>query len=259
MQMFIITLLHFGIANARASAFGAYLLSILLLTKFVSIPFLHPYDFIFIAAVSYQTVALLLGKEPWQEFAVIGTFHLLATIMELFKTSASIGSWTYPGISGALFAVGTVPLFSGFLYSAVGSYISRAMRYLHLEYRAMPKHYHLWIASVAIYLNFFTHHFVFDIRYVILAYVFFIFYKTKVHFRTHRARQHMPLLFSAFLVAIFVWVGENVGTFANVWLYPHQYTGWELVSAQKIGSWFLLLILSFSLVTIVHKDRIKTG
>jgi uncharacterized membrane protein YoaT (DUF817 family) len=186
-RLFLIKLWHFGIANGRASAFGIYLSCVLLFTRFVSIPSIHPYDFIFIAAISYQAVALLLRKETWREFAVIGVFHVLATGMELFKTNPAIGSWTYPAISGATFVIGTVPLFSGFLYSAVGNYISRAMRYLDLEYRLMPQYYHLWIVSALVYINFFTHHFTIDIRYVIFAYVFFIFYKTKIYFRAYRS------------------------------------------------------------------------
>lgn len=255
MQLFFLELFYFGVANARASAFGAYLLCILLIVRFVPIPYIHPYDFVFIAAVSYQVVALVLKKETWREFAVIGIFHVLATSMELFKTSSAIGSWQYPAVSAAVFAIGTVPLFSGFLYSAVGSYISRAMQYLDLRYKDMPQQQHMLIVSAAIYINFFSHHFLVDMRYVIFAYVFFIFYKTKIYFRTYRTQRCMPLLLAAFLTACFVWIGENVGTFSGAWLYPNQLVTWEIVSLEKIGSWFLLLILSFSLVTIVHKNR----
>lgn len=127
---YVIELWKFFLANARASYFGAFLLSIFLITEVVAVPYLTRYDFIFLSAVAFQVCALLFRFERLREFAVILLFHILATGMELFKTNPEIGSWTYPGLSGSLFVLATVPLFSGFLYSAVGSYISRAFTFL---------------------------------------------------------------------------------------------------------------------------------
>src|SRR5690606_4473501 len=136
------------------SYFGAFLLSIFLLTELVTIPVISRYDFIFLAAVGFQLCALTFRFERPREFAVIIIFHLLATGMELFKTHPAIGSWTYPGVETAVFALATVPLFTGFLYSAVGSYISRAFMFLNLSYERFPAYYHLWILAILIYLNF---------------------------------------------------------------------------------------------------------
>lgn len=57
------------------------------------------------------------------------------------------------------------------------------------------------------------------------------------------------------LVALFIWAAENVGTFAAVWVYPHQRNGWQLVRFGKYGSWLLLMIISFILVSLVHRPR----
>lgn len=257
MKTLFLEFMYFVMANARASAFGAYLLCVLLVTHIVHVPFVHTYDAIFIAAVGYQLVALASGGEAWREFAVIAMFHVLATIMELFKTHPAIGSWSYPEVSTAVFAIGTVPLFTGFLYSAVGSYISRAIRYLRLRYAHMPAYYHVWIASVLIYINFFTHHFVYDARYLILLYLVYIFGRTTIYFRVYQKTRHMPFLLAGLLTAFFVWVAENIGTFAHVWIYPHQQIVWHVVSVEKIGSWFLLLVLSFALVSLIYKDRLN--
>lgn len=252
-----IELWHFFIANLRASYFGAYLLAIFLLTEIVTVPFVSRYDFIFLAAVAFQICALLFRFERPREFFVIILFHLLATGMELFKTHPSIGSWTYPGVGEAFFVLGTVPLFTGFLYSAIGSYISRAFAFLNLSYERFPAYYHLWILSALIYVNFFTHHFFYDIRYFIFAYVLVIFFKTGVRFQVYRKRRAMPFLLTALLTAFFVWIAENVGTFTQIWLYPSQLEYWHLVSFNKVGSWFLLLILSFALVSIIYRDKIR--
>jgi len=244
-------------ANLRASYFGAFLLSMFFLTEVVTVPFVSRYDFIFLAVVGFQICALVFRFERLREFFVIVIFHILATGMELFKTHPAVDSWTYPSIGSAIFVLGTVPLFTGFLYSAVGSYISRAFVFLKLSYGRFPAYFHLWILAVFIYLNFFTHHFFYDIRYLLLVYVLVIFSGTKVRFQVYRKVRSMPFLLAAFLTALFVWIAENIGTFTRVWLYPSQLEYWHPVSLNKIGSWFLLLVLSFALVSIIYRDKLR--
>lgn len=246
----------FFIANLRASAFGAFLLGIFLITEVVTVPGISRYDFIFLSAISFQLSALLFKFESRREFFVIIIFHLLATGMELFKTHPAIGSWTYPSKEGVVFMLGTVPLFTGFLYSAIGSYISRAFIFLRLTFEQFPSYHHLWILAVLIYVNFFTHHFTYDIRYFLFAYAAVIFWRTSVRFQVYTKVRRMPFLLTSFLTALFVWIAENIGTFTSIWLYPNQLEYWQPVSFSKMGSWLLLLILSFALVTIIYRDKI---
>lgn len=257
MRALIMELWYFFIANLRASYFGAFLLSLFLLTELVIVPLITRFDFIFLAAIAYQACALFFKLEQPREFAVIFIFHLLATGIELFKTHPAIGSWTYPGVEGAIFVLGTVPLFSGFLYSAIGSYISRAFIFLNLSYENFPAYHHLWILAIGVYANFFTHHFVYDIRYILFAYALIIFLKTRVHYQVHLRPRSMPLLLATLLTSLFVWIAENVGTFTSIWLYPSQVDAWHPVSFSKMGSWFLLLILSFALVSIIYRERFQ--
>jgi uncharacterized membrane protein YoaT (DUF817 family) len=65
----------------------------------------------------------------------------------------------------------------------------------------------------------------------------------------------MPLLIGLALVSSFIWFAENIGTFSRAWLYPAQAHAWALVGPQKIGSWFLLTIISFALVALVHRPE----
>jgi uncharacterized membrane protein YoaT (DUF817 family) len=65
----------------------------------------------------------------------------------------------------------------------------------------------------------------------------------------------MPLLLGFFLVALFIWLAENLGTFGRAWAYPGQADGWEMVGVEKLGSWFLLMIISIVLVSIVHRPE----
>ena len=247
----------FFFANLRASYFGVFLLLLFLLTEIITMPWVGRYDFIFLCAVGFQICALVFRFERPKEFAVILLFHLLATVMELFKTHPAIGSWSYPAVETTFFALATVPLFTGFLYSAVGSYISRAFIFLNLRYASFPSYVHLWILSILIYLNFFTHHFFYDIRYFLFAYSAIVFWHTKVYFCVYEKERSMPFLLTAVLSAFFVWVAENVGTFTSIWLYPSQLEYWHLVSFNKVGSWLLLLILSFTLVSIIYREKIR--
>jgi uncharacterized membrane protein YoaT (DUF817 family) len=65
----------------------------------------------------------------------------------------------------------------------------------------------------------------------------------------------MPLLLGLFLVAVFIWFAENIGTLSKTWLYPSQIMGWSAVPVAKLGSWFLLLLISYALVAIVNRPR----
>jgi uncharacterized membrane protein YoaT (DUF817 family) len=104
-----------------------------------------------------------------------------------------------------------------------------------------------------IYVNFFTHHFLPDIRYLLFAWIAVLFWRTQIYFTVDKERRSMPLLLGFFLVALFIWIGENIGSFSQVWIYPNQRHGFALVSLGKLGAWYLLMIISFVLVSLVHR------
>lgn len=66
----------------------------------------------------------------------------------------------------------------------------------------------------------------------------------------------MPFLLGQFLVAVFIWLAENLGTFSNAWLYPSQRAGWHFVPPSKLGAWFLLMLISFVLVSLIHREDV---
>jgi len=148
-------LVVFGIKQARAASYGGSLLALILLTSFFEFETIARYDFLFLGAIFIQTMLLILKIETWKETQVILLFHVVATVMELFKTHPSIGSWQYP--EACFFKLGNVPLFTGFMYSAVGSFIARSWKIMKLRYSNYPP---LWVTialALAIYINFFTH------------------------------------------------------------------------------------------------------
>jgi uncharacterized membrane protein YoaT (DUF817 family) len=250
LHMFLV----FGLKQAYACLFGGWLVGMIVLTAFWY-PFhgLYRYDFLFIAAVGFQLFLLATRLEKPRELLVILVFHLLATGMELFKTSPGIGSWNYPG--PALIRIAGVPLFAGFMYSAVGSYLARVWRVFEFRFRGYPPT--AWAVALAagIYLNFFSHHYLPDLRWGLLAAAFLIYGRTFIYFKVTDRYLRMPLMLGFFLVALFIWFAENISTFYSVWVYPNQRHGWTFVSASKLTSWWLLMMISFVLASLVHKPR----
>ena len=242
--------------SIQACIFGASLLLVILLTQYIPLGGIARYDVIFISAIIFQTIFLVTKIETWKEVKVILLFHLVATVMELFKTSSSIGSWSYPSVGDAYFRLLTVPLFTGFLYSAVGSYISRAIRIFNMKFKNYPKQYIVGVIALGIYINFFTHHYIYDFRYILFGLILFFFWKTNIHFTVMEKVRKMNFIIAGFLAAFFIWIVENIASYSNVWLYPDQVEYWKIVSFQKIGSWFLLLIISFLLVSLIYRNRL---
>lgn len=242
--------LLFGFKQGWACLFGGLMLALLLATHlcYPDNAALHRYDFITLAAIGIQIAMLLLRLETLSEAKVIFAFHLVGTVMELFKTAA--GSWLYPEAS--LLRIGDVPLFSGFMYAAVGSYLARVWRIFDFRFTAFPDRRIVYALAVAIYVNFFAHHWLPDIRIALFAAMAVLFWRCQVHYRPWRAERRMPLLLGWLLVALFIWFAENLGTFARAWSYPHQDGTWHMVSPMKLGAWYLLMYISFVLVHALH-------
>jgi uncharacterized membrane protein YoaT (DUF817 family) len=249
----LVEFLVFGLKQGWACLFGGAMLFLIIVTKYLPPDGfgIARYDFLFLAALAIQFSMLAFKLEKPSEAAVILIFHVVGTAMEIFKTSA--GSWIYPEES--FLRIGGVPLFSGFMYASVGSYLARISRIFDMRYTSYPPLWATVLLAVAIYVNFFAHHFVPDMRYVLFAATALIYLRTVVHYRVFRFRHRMPLLLGFLLVALFIWFAENIGTWSRAWLYPGQSDAWTPVTIQKVGAWYLLMIISFVLVTLVHRPQ----
>jgi uncharacterized membrane protein YoaT (DUF817 family) len=242
--------LLFGLKEAWACLFGGTMLGLLVGTHLfwpANFP-LARYDFLLVAALAVQAALLTLKLERWEEARVIFVFHVVGTIMELFKTAK--GSWIYPEPS--LLRIGGVPLFSGFMYACVGSYFARASRILELRVSDYPPTWACWLLALMAYANFFTHHYLPDIRLGLFALSLAMFWKASFWIRPDRKWRSLPVLPGFVLTALFIWFAENLGTFAGAWIYPSQHHGWRMVPFEKVGAWYLLMLLSFVLVSLVH-------
>jgi uncharacterized membrane protein YoaT (DUF817 family) len=243
--------LVFGLKQAAACVFVGSFLFLLAISSRVSIPGLARYDFLFLSAIAIQIVLVAARLENWREVAVLSLFHLVGMGLELFKTSPSIRSWSYP--EHAFFHLRTVPLYSGFMYASVASYIMQAWRLMCLKITAFPPFGLAVGLSAAIYANFFTNHYIVDLRWPLAAAVLLLFRKTQVHFTVTNKVRRMPVALSFLLIGFFIWVAENIATYFGAWQYPHQKRQWAIVGPTKISSWMLLVIISFIIVAALKE------
>jgi uncharacterized membrane protein YoaT (DUF817 family) len=257
MKRRIVELWTFFYKQAWSCAFAGSLLALMIATNFYYPigKYLPRYDCLLVAALLLQILLIATKMEEKREVAVILFFHIIATAMEIFKTSPAIGSWHYPGL--ALIHIGNVPLFAGFMYSAVGSYIARVWRSFEFRISHYPPLWTVLVISLLIYLNFFLHHFSPDTRVPILLLIGVLFWKTKVTFRICFNDRTLPLLLGLLLVSFFIWIAENIATYCKIWLYPHQFDVWHLVPMTKLIAWFLLMFISFTLVSVLHYRELR--
>jgi uncharacterized membrane protein YoaT (DUF817 family) len=253
-RRFIVEFLYFGIKEARACLFaGLFFLSIFLVPR-DGLFGLPRYDVLLAIAVSIQIFMIWSKLETLDEAKAILLFHLVGFALEVFKTSGSIQSWSYPDF--AYSKVLGVPLFSGFMYAAVGSYIIQAWRLLDVRIRHYPSYWMATLIGLAIYANFFTHHYIGDYRWYIAACAIGLYARATVIYRPYDRDRRMPLLVAFVLIGFFVWLAENISTFFGIWRYPNQLGAWSAVHIGKWSSWSLLVIMTFTIVA--HLKHIKS-
>ncbi|MGW0882583.1 DUF817 domain-containing protein [Streptomyces sp. NPDC002671] len=238
-------LLDFTWTQTRACAFAIALLSgVAASTLLPRLPVAR-YDLL----VGYGVLLTLLfwrrGWESGRDVAVISACHVIGLAFELVKVSQ--GSWSYPEPAVLKFA--GVPLYGGFLYAAVGSYICRAWHLFELELcRYRPRATALVAAGV--YVNFFSHHWLPDVRWLLAALLVAVTAGTSVRFTVRGVRRSMPLALSFVLIGFFLWVAENLATYVGAWRYPYQLHGWQPVGVGKFGAWALLISVTFVLAAL---------
>lgn len=241
----------FGIKELRACLFaGLFFLAIFCIPR-TGLFGIARYDLLFIVALAIQLLMLVMKLESRDELKAITLFHLLGFGLELFKTSSAIGSWHYPEMGWSKIA--GVPLFSGFMYAAVGSYIMQCWRLMDLKIRHHPSLTCAVLLSLALYVNFFTHHYIGDYRWYIASVALGLYARSVVIFTPYDRTFRMPLLVAFALIGFFIWLAENLGTFFGVWQYPNQIGAWATVHVGKWGAWSLLVMMTFT-ITLFLKD-----
>jgi uncharacterized membrane protein YoaT (DUF817 family) len=243
---FVLDLSYFTLKQARACLFaGLFFIAVFAMPRagLLGIP---RYDLLLLIALAIQVWMLCAQLETWDEFKAIGLFHGIGFALEAFKVSGAIQSWSYPDF--AYSKVLGVPLFSGFMYAAVGSYMIQSWRLLDLRIKHHPPYWMAVTVALLIYANFFTHHYIGDYRWYLAACALGLYARTVVVFRPYGRDLRMPLLLSFILIGFFIWLAENLSTLYGIWKYPNQLGAWSIVHIGKWSSWSLLVIMTFTLI-----------
>src|SRR5699024_2188007 len=219
MKTILIGLFDFSYKQLNSCIFGIALLILIALTAlfYPADAWMSRYDFLAIAALTIQVLFILFKIETLKESAMIFIFHFLGMMMEIFKTK--MGSWSYTQ-SGILYLYG-VPLFTGFMYASVGSYILRFQRNFHCTFICFPSYpWFFFVASLLLlfqpkfhctfsffpsyslifflallaYVNFMTHHYMWDMRWMILILSALIFWRTTITFELSVGALKLPFL-----------------------------------------------------------------
>lgn len=244
LRTFVRRLLVFGWIQTRACVFAAALF--LGMAASEALPDDLPvarYDLLLIYGVALTATGWAMRWETGREVAVIAVCHLLGFLFEAVKVH--VGSWSYP--EDALTKVAGVPLYGGFMYAAVGSYVCRSWRLFDLDFTGYRPRTTAVLAAL-VYLNFLTHHWLPDARWPLAAALLLATLGTRVSYTVGPARLRMPLALAFVLIGFFLWVAENLATYLGAWSYPHQLETWSPVPVTKWASWALLISFTFVIV-----------
>lgn len=251
----VVQLMHFGYHQAMSCIFPVAIFGTLAITNMFGVPFLHRYDAILLILLGVQVFMYRSGLETLDEIKVICLFHIIGLALELYKVR--MGSWSYPE-PGYTKLLG-VPLYSGFMYASVASFMCQIWRRLRMDMTGWPGLVPAALLGSAIYFNFFTHHYIPDFRWWLTALVFLVFWKTWIIYRVRLEVYRMPLTLAFVIVGFFIWAAENIATFLGAWKYPDQHEAWRMVGFSKISSWFLLVIISVIIVAQLKHVKAKRG
>lgn len=237
--------------QASACIFGATILFLLIATNVIWRPdwAIARYDFLVIAAVGTQALLLATRLESLDEAKVILFFHVTGMVMEIWKVHS--GSWSYP--EPGFLKIGDVPLFTGFMYASIGSYFSRSLRLFEIRVMSYPPEWLAWLLALAIYVNFYSHHFIWDARYLLMGATLLLFARTILRGRIHYRMLRLPLIGLILFATLLLFIAENVGTHTGTWTYGQG----TRVALSKAGSWYLLLYVAFIQVVLVHRGRLQ--
>lgn len=201
--------------HIQSSVFPLFLFGVMGLTT-VSTLGLPRYDLLLGLSLAMQAFMVISGLETVNELKMVSAFHLLGLCLELYKVSH--GSWSYPEPG---FKIRGVPLYSGFMYASVASYMMQGWKRFELQLEGWPKLPYLAIAAISIYANFFLSRVFGDVRWWIIAIILVIFWKCRVRFTTIvGVRRSMPMLVAYGLIGLFVWFAEHLCTWLRAWEYP---------------------------------------
>jgi uncharacterized membrane protein YoaT (DUF817 family) len=175
--------------------------------------------------------------------------------LELYKVQQ--GSWSYPG--DGFLKIGPVPLYAGFMYGSVASFMCLAWKKHDLRATGWPSVSVTFPYALVVYAQFFVPFWPIAARVLIVAVTVWLFRKSLVHFSAAGQRWHIPMPLAFALIGSMIYIAENMGTALGAWLYPNQLDGWQPVHPTKLLSWILLMTVSLVIVAEYKRRTIQSA
>lgn len=245
------TLLVFTRGQAASCTFAFSVVGLLLLSRLLPEGWgLARYDALLLGCLLVQGLLVAVRFETPREAAVIGLFHVLGFALEAFKVAQ--GGWAYP--EEAWSKVQGVPLYAGFMYASVGSYMAQAWRRFRLTVEGAPPLRVQALLVGATYLHFFAASGL-GVRLGVALALLLAYRRTRVTFFVGPERCVMALPLAFGLIGGAVFAAENVATLLGAWVYPHQAEGWQPVHALKWLAWTLMVTPAFLIVSGLQRFK----
>jgi len=216
----------------------------LAVTQVLVVPGVPRYDLLLLYCLGLQMLMVRTGLETRRDLLIVCLFHAIGVALEIHKTQ--IGSWSYP--EDSYLRIGGVPLYAGFMYASVASFMSVAWHRLQLSVSGWPAWWKIGLITAIIYGQFFAGPWPSGYRILLAIVVVYLLRKAWIDFWLDTHRFRIPMVVAYGLIALFIWFAENIATYLGAWQYPHQAATWQPVGPEKLLAWFLLMIVSFVLV-----------
>lgn len=253
---FLRLLAAFTVTQARCCTFAFSVVGLLALSKVLPLGDwgLARYDFLVLGCLLVQVALLWTRFETPREAALLLLFHALGFGLEAHRVA--LGAWAYP--EEAVSKVLGVPLYAGFMYASVGSYVAQAWRRLRLRLSVEPP-LAVQVGLVgATYAQFLLGAGL-EVRLGLTGALLLAYRRTRVGFTVGGERFQMGLPLSLALIAAFVYLAENVATGLGAWVYPHQAGGWRPVHPGKWLAWALMLTPTVFIVAGMRAGKERAG
>ena len=243
---FALEFLYFGLKNARACLFAALLFAAVLLVPRAGVLGLPRYDVLLFISLSILAWMVLVKLETCNALKVLGLCFVAGFMLEVFKTSSKIQSWSYSDFAYTkLFGV---PLFAGFMYAALGSAIIQAWRLFRVCTLRHPPYWLACVVAIFIYANFFTHHYIGDYRLYIAACAAGLYARVTVVFRPMDRDRKIPLLLFFVLFGFCAWLAESISTFFSLWRYLNPLGAWSAAHVVRWSSCSLFVVMTIAVI-----------
>lgn len=236
---------------ARAALFPGLVLTVLALTQWIQVPGVARYDVIFVVLLAIQIGLVVFKVETPREAATIFLFHALGVTLEGVKVNLH-GGWSYP--DPAVLKVWNIPLFSGFMYASIGSFLLGAAKQWQVRTEGFPKLPIAIAFTAAVYGNFIANVWLPDAKWPLVVIALVLFRKTALVGQIGARAFRVPYLGVFPILGVLLWLAENLGTAVGTWQYPRQAEGWTWVPPDKLLSWAVLTLVSGTLVVLL-RDR----